>query len=148
MTEVTLESAEEIVGGPAVDSLAAGLTGVGRHDAEDMGLATLAIGADDRGACAELDLGLFFTRSTLEPTESEFARRLEAINEATDAVVASREAVVGNEVLVNGLGTEVQVAVGLNHVSPGLALTLATDVWFAIGRRESDRLFDRARPCL
>jgi hypothetical protein len=47
MMESTLEAAEEIVGGLAVDSLPVDLAGVGQHDVEDMGLATLAIGTDD-----------------------------------------------------------------------------------------------------
>jgi hypothetical protein len=71
MIESTLEAAEEIVSGLAVDSLPIRLAGVEQRNAEDMGLATLAMGTDDRGACIDVDLGLF-TRSALKPTEREF----------------------------------------------------------------------------
>ena len=84
MSESVLDAAEEVVGGLAVDSLAVGLAGVGQHDAKDMSFAALAVGADDRGACAEVDLGLI-TRPALETAERELACRLQAMDETTDA---------------------------------------------------------------
>src|SRR6478752_2209759 len=56
--EGILEAAEEVVGGLAEYSLTVGLAGVAQDDAEDVGLAALAVGADDRGAAAKVDLGL------------------------------------------------------------------------------------------
>ena len=94
MAESTLDAAEEVVGGLAVDGLAVGLAGVGQHDAEDMGFAALAVGADDWGACAEVDLGLV-AGPALEAAEGKLARRLQATDEATDAVVAAGEVVFG-----------------------------------------------------
>ena len=58
MAKGTLDAAEEVVGGLAVDGLAVGLAGVGQHDAEDMGFAAFAVGCEDWGAGAEVDLGL------------------------------------------------------------------------------------------
>ena len=75
VAEGILQAAEEVVGGLAVDDLAVGLAGVAQHDAEDMGLAALAVGADDRGARAEVDLGLV-TGLALEAAEGELACRL------------------------------------------------------------------------
>ena len=129
VAEGTLDAAEEVVGGLAIDGLAVGLAGVGQHDAEDMGFAALAVGADDRGTGAEVDLGLV-TGLTLEAAEGKLSSRLQAADEATDAVVAAREAVFGDEILVDALGAEAQIALGLDHVSPGLALAVAT-VWLA-----------------
>ena len=56
--EGVLQAAEEVVGGLAVDRLAVGLAGVAQDDAKDVRLAPLAVGADDRRAGAEIDLGL------------------------------------------------------------------------------------------
>ena len=56
----------------------------------------------------------------------KLARRLQATDEAADAVVAAREAVFGGQILVDALGAEAQVALGLDHLPPGLALALAT----------------------
>ena len=89
VAEGILDAAEEVVGGLAVDDLAVGLAGVRQHDAEEMGFAALAVGADDRGTCAEVDLGLI-TGLAFEAAEGELARRLQAADEATDAVVAAR----------------------------------------------------------
>ena len=125
MAEGILDAAEEVVGGLAVDGLAVGLAGVGQHDAEDMGSAALAIGPDDGGTGAEVDLGLV-TGLALEATEGKLAGRLQAADEATDAVVAAREAVFGGQILVDALGAEAQVALGLDHLPPRLALAGAT----------------------
>ena len=58
LAEGVLDAAEKVVGGLAVDDLAVGLAGVGQHDAEDMGPAALAVGPNDGGTCAEVDLSL------------------------------------------------------------------------------------------
>jgi hypothetical protein len=58
MPEGVLQAAEEVIGGLAVDRLAVALAGVAEHDPEHGGLAPLAVGADDRGPGAEVDLGL------------------------------------------------------------------------------------------
>ncbi len=70
MAEGILDAAEEVVGGLAVDDLAVGLAGVGQHDAEDMGLAALAVGSNDPGTRAEVDLGLV-TGPAFEAAEGE-----------------------------------------------------------------------------
>ena len=101
--EGVLQAAEEVVGGLAVDRLAVALAGVAEHDAEDVGLAPLAVGADDRCSGAEVDLGLV-ARLALDAAEGQFVRLLEAADEAADAVVAAGEAVVGDQVLVDPLG--------------------------------------------
>ena len=48
VAEGVLEAAEEVVGGLAGDGLAEPLAGVAQDDAEDVGLASLAVGADKR----------------------------------------------------------------------------------------------------
>ena len=109
MAESTLDAAEEVVGGLTVDNLAVSLSGVRQHDAEDMSFTALAVGADDRCAGAEVDLGLI-AGPALESAERELARRLQAMDETTDAVVAAREVVFCGEVLVDALGTQSQIA--------------------------------------
>ena len=125
MAEGILNAAEEVVGGLAVDDFAVGLAGVGQHDAEDMGPPTLAFGPHDGGARAEVDLGLV-TGLALEATEGELAGRLQSADEATDAVVAAREAVLVGQILEDSLGAEAQVTLGLDHLPPRLALAGAT----------------------
>ena len=125
VAEGVLDAAEEFVGGLAVDGLAVGLARVGQHDPEEMGSAPLAVGCDDRGSRAEVDLGLV-TRLALEPPEGKLERRREAVDEATDGVVASPEAVLGGEILENALGAQTLITLGLNDVSPRFALTGAT----------------------
>jgi hypothetical protein len=120
-----LEAAEKVVCGLAVDDLAVGLARVGQHDAEEMGLAALAVGTNDPGTFAEVDLGLF-TRPAFEAAKGELACRRQPADEAPDAVVGPGEAVLGDQVLVNALGAQPQVALGLNHIAPGLALAPAT----------------------
>ena len=75
--EGVLQAAEEVVGGLAVDGLAVALAGVAQDDAEDVGLAPLAVGADDRGAGAEVDLGLV-AGVALDATEGQVVRLLRA----------------------------------------------------------------------
>ena len=70
-----------------------------------MGLAALAVGSNDRGTGAEVDLGLVAWLA-LEASEGQFAGRLQAADEATDGVVAPGEAVLGDQVLVDPLGGE------------------------------------------
>ena len=98
VAEGVLDAAEEFVGGLAVDGLAVGLARVRQHDPEEMGSPALALGCDDRGSRAEVDLGLV-TRLALEPPEGKLEHRGEAVDEATDGVVASPEAVFGGEIL-------------------------------------------------
>jgi hypothetical protein len=147
MIESTLEAAEEIVGGLAVESLPVGLAGVEQHDAEDMDLATLAMGTDDWGTCIEVDLRLF-TRSTLKPAEREFTGWLQAMNETTDAVVATRELMFGGETLTNTLGAQTRIALGLDHASPGLALALAIVALVHTAQDRNQRQISKACPCL
>ena len=55
------------------DDLAVALAGVAQDDAEDVGLAPLAVGADDRRAGAEVDLGLV-AGVALDAAEGQFVR--------------------------------------------------------------------------
>ena len=112
LAEGILEAAEKLVGGLAVDDLAVGLARVGQHDAEEMGLAALAVATNDPGTCAEVDLSLL-TRPAFEAAKWQFARRRQLADEAPDAVVGTGEAVLGDQVLVDALGAEPEVALGL-----------------------------------
>src|SRR4051795_6782488 len=120
--EGALKAAKEVIGSLAVDSLAVALAGVAEHNPEHMGLAPLAVGADDRGSPAEIDLGLF-SRLALKATEGQCLRLLESADEPTDAVVATHEAVVGNQVLVDPLCAQAKVALGPDQLPPRLTAT-------------------------
>src|SRR5487761_2115417 len=119
MPEGVLQAAEEVLGGLAVDRLAVGLAGVAQDDAEDVGLAPLAIGADDRRARAEVDLGLL-ARPALHASKRQVVRLLEPMDEPADAVVAAGESVVGVQILVDPLCAEPEVTLPLNQLSPRL----------------------------
>src|SRR5512135_3252792 len=119
MPEGALQAAEEVVGGLAGDGLAVALAGVAQDDPEDMGLAPLAVGADDRGAGAEVDLGLV-AGVALDATEGPVVRPLEPVDEPADAVVGAGEAVVGDQVLVDPLCGEPELALGADLVPPRL----------------------------
>jgi hypothetical protein len=147
MSESTLDTTEEVVGGLAIDSLAVSFARVRQHDAKDMSFAALAVGADDGGASAEVDLSLV-AGPALEAAERELARRLQAMDKTTDAVVAARKVVFCGEILVDALGTQTQVALGLDQRSPGLALALATVALVSTDRSGSDGLVMWVRPCL
>ena len=147
MSESTLDTTEEVVGGLAIDSLAVSFARVRQHDAKDMSFAALAVGADDGGASAEVDLSLV-AGPALEAAERELARRLQAMDKTTDAVVAARKVVFCSEILVDALGTQTQVALGLDQRSPGLALALATVALVSTDRSGSDGLVMWVRPCL
>ena len=64
----------------------------------------LAFGPHDGGARAEVDLGLV-TGLALESAEGKLAGRLQAANEATDAVVAACEGVLVGQILEDLLGS-------------------------------------------
>src|SRR5450755_2238036 len=104
-----------------------------------MSFAALAVGADDRCAGAEVDLGLI-AWPALEAAEREFAHRLQAMDETTDAVVAAREVVFRRKILVDALSAQAQIALRLDHVPPRLALALATVALVNADRRRSDGL--------
>jgi hypothetical protein len=138
-TEGPLQAAEEVVGGLAVDRLAVRLAGVAEHDPQDMGLASLAVGFDDGGTGAEVDLGLV-AGVALDASEGELARVLEPADEAADAVVGAGEAVVGDQVLVDPLRSEAEVALGPDQLPPRLTATGATTAsGLRIGPRSGGR---------
>ena len=70
------------------------------------------------GAGAEIDLGLF-PGSAFQTAEGKLLRHLQLGDEAADAVVAAGEAVFGHQVLVDALGTESQLQLGLDERTPG-----------------------------
>jgi hypothetical protein len=79
-----------------------------------------------RGASAEIDLGLF-ARAALQAAEGQLRRLLELTQEAAHAVVAGAEAVLGRQVLVDALRRQAQVELGLDGVTPRLAVTGPAD---------------------
>lgn len=120
--EGVFQATQEVVGGLAADGLAVSLARVAQDDAEDMGAAALAVVGHERGAGAEIDLGLL-AGAAFETAEGEFLGRLQAVHEAADAVVAAGEAVLGHQVLVDALGTETQLQLGLDEGAPGQTIT-------------------------
>ena len=125
VTEGIFNAAKELVGGLAIDSLAVGLARVRQHDAEDMSSMALAVGCDDWSAGTEVNLSLI-AGLTFEPTKWKLLNRPEAMDKATDGVVAALEAVFGGEILINALGAQTQITLGLDDVLPGFAFTRAT----------------------
>ena len=65
-------------------------------------------------------------RAHIRAPEGKLVHRLQAANEATDGVVAPPEAVFGREILVNALGAQALVKLGLDDVSPRLAIAEST----------------------
>jgi hypothetical protein len=61
-----------------------------------------------------------------EPPDGELLNRPQAADKATAGVVAALEAVFGREVLVNALGAQALITLGLDDVSPQLAIAQAT----------------------
>ena len=88
-------------------------------------LRRLPSGVIDWSAGAEVDLGLV-PGLTFKAPEGKLLYRLQAADKATDGVVAALEAVFGREILVNALGAQALVALGLDDVSPRLAVAGAT----------------------
>jgi hypothetical protein len=125
MAEGILQATEEVVGGLAVDGLAVSLAGVAQDDPENVGPASFAIGSDDWRAGAEVDLGLV-AGVALDAAEGEVVHLLEASDEATHAVVAACEAVVGDQVLIDPLCGESEAALGSDQVPPGLTTADST----------------------
>ena len=121
----TFNAAKEFIGGLAIDGLGVGLARVRQHDAEDMGSEALVVGCINRSTGTEVDLGLL-PWLTLKAPEGKFLYRLEAANKATDGVVAPLEAVLGREILVNALGAQALIKLGLDDVAPRLAIAEST----------------------
>src|SRR5262249_39377721 len=131
VTEGALQAAEEVIGGLAIDRLAIGLAGVAQDDAEDMSLAPFAVRADDRRTFAEVDLRLV-PRVALDAAEGELTSLLEPADEAADGVVAAVESMVDDQVLVDPLRGQPQVALRLDQVPPRLTATIppaAAGLW-------------------
>src|SRR5512142_1692060 len=141
MPEGVLKATEEVVGGLAKAGLAVALARVAEDDAEDVGLATLAVEADDGRAGAEVDLGLV-AGVTLDAAEGEFVGLFEAVDEPADAVVAAGVAVVGDQVLVDPLCGEPEVALGPDQLPPRLTAAGPTA---AAGLRIGCRAVSRGR---
>ena len=128
LAEGVLEAAQKVVCGLAVDDLAVALARVGHHDAEEMGLLALAIAVNDAGTCAEVDLSLL-TRPAFHAAKWQFGRRRQLSDEAPDAVVGTGETVLDDQVLVDALGAQSEVALGLDQLAPGLAVTRPAASW-------------------
>src|SRR5262249_44064428 len=128
-----LKATNEIISRLPRDHLAVGLAGVAQDDAKDVGLAPLAVGSDERSPRAEVDLGLF-ARWGLKPTHRVVRVGREAADEASHAEVAPVELLLGGRVLINPLGRQAELDLGLNGGSPGLAATESS----GSGRGEKD----------
>src|SRR5512142_3343688 len=135
MPEGVLKATEEVVGGLAKAGLAVALARVAEDDAEDVGLAPLAVEADDGRAGAEVDLGLV-AGDTLDAAEGEFVGLFEAVDEPADAVVAAGVAVVGDQVLVDPLGGQPLIGLVCDQCAPRLT---AADPAGAARRRDRVR---------
>ena len=76
-----------------------------------MGLTALALAANDPGTCAEIDLSLV-TRPAFEAAEWELARRHQLADETPNAVIIPGEVVLGDQILVDALCAQSEIALG------------------------------------
>src|SRR4051812_15358922 len=120
MIERILNTTNEVICRLSRDHLAVGLAGVAQDDAKDVGLAPLAVRTQQRGAGAEINLGLF-ARFGLEAPHREVGPRPEAMDEAAHAEITALESVLGREVLIDPLGRQAELDLGLDRGAPGLA---------------------------
>src|SRR5262249_60661104 len=140
------QAAQEVVGGLAQDGLAVGLARVAEDDAEDVGASPPAVGQEERGTAAEIDLGLF-AGTAFEAPEGQLQGRLQVADKPAHAVVAAGEAVLAHQVLMNTLGGQAEVELGLDGGAPRLAVTGASWGRRSLAcRRRRDRRIGAARP--
>jgi hypothetical protein len=92
-----------------------------------MGLTALAIVTNDAGGFGEVDLNLF-TKPTFEAAKGKLARWHQPADKAPGGVIGAGEAVLSEQVLVDALGAQPEVALKLNHITLGLAATRPTAV--------------------
>ncbi|HUY88365.1 MAG TPA: hypothetical protein VMV10_06500 [Pirellulales bacterium] len=116
MSEGVLQATDEIFRRLAKRRFAVALPRMAEHDAEDIRLAPLALGADDRRARAEVDLGLF-ARRRFQTTERRDGRGAQRTHEAFHAVVSGLEAVLGDQVLPDPLGRKPLCELGQNQLA-------------------------------
>jgi hypothetical protein len=81
------------------------------------GLPTFVLAAQRIAAQGHLDGG------DIQAAEGQFLRCLQAADEAAHAVVAAGEVVLGEQVLIDALGAEPQLQLGLDDHTPGEAVT-------------------------
>lgn len=74
-------------------------------DAQHLRPTSAAVRVDDRRTSAEVNLG-FLTRTDFDPTKWKWQLFFELTDEAADAGILSREAVFGNQVLVDSLSRQ------------------------------------------
>jgi hypothetical protein len=95
---------------------------VTEDNAEDVRASPPAVGQQQRSAAAEIDLG-FFAGTALEATEGQLQGLFQVADKATHAVVTAGEAMLGHQVLMNALGRQAEVELGLDSGAPGFAVT-------------------------
>ncbi|MFQ5806784.1 MAG: hypothetical protein ACE5I3_10075 [Phycisphaerae bacterium] len=92
--------------------------------AQDMGPSPFAVGTNDRGTFAEIDLGLS-ARLALDPSEGQRAGAAQSLDEPPDAVLLRPKAVLGDQVLVDSFGRETLLQLGQNDGPKRRASALA-----------------------
>ena len=98
---------------------------MGQYDPKEMCLAAPAVGLDDSGTRAEVDLCLV-AGPAFKTAEREFGRRHQSANEAPDAVVVAVEVVLGDQILIDALCAETAITLGRDDIAPRLAVTAPT----------------------
>ena len=123
--EGVLETLDEVVGRLREDGLAVASPRVRQDDPDDVGLAASAIGADDRGALTEVDLG-FESRWGLHPAERHGAGRAVLLQESPHTVVADSCGcrILDQEILVDPLGRQTVLPLLEQPGEPGDRLAL------------------------
>ena len=130
MSKRILKTKNEVFCGLSRDGLAIRLAGVAQYDPQDMCLPPLAIGADQRRASAEVNLGLL-AGLALEATHRQLRVSAKAMDEAPDTEIAAVESVIGDQVLIDPLGRQTKLELLQDLISPGLAF--AESPWLARG---------------
>src|SRR5262245_19430033 len=111
--EGVLQATEECLGGLARHGFAVSLAGITEHDAEDVRPPPPALGVLGRRPFAEIDLG-FLAGAAFEAAERQLLLRGQAADKAAHAVILAAEAVLDDQVLIDALGGQALIELGLN----------------------------------
>ena len=139
VTKGIFNAMNKIVGRLLIDRLPVPLARMAQDDTQDMRPPSLTVLADDRSACAEVDLSLL-ARGHLDATKRQRRALIQLRDEASHAVIFSLESVFQNEILKDSLSRKILLKLGKNRLAKRGAKT-ARPGW-------ADQPAVGARPCL
>jgi hypothetical protein len=103
--ESVFQTADEVLGGLAINGLAVTLARVAQNDAKDLSASASAIGLQDGNAATEIDLS-FFAGDTFHAAKRKRPTAAQPPHKTLHAVVARLKAVFAYQVLVDALGRQ------------------------------------------